>query len=136
MILSRIALKTTAVFMTAVMLVTVGPVGPALAEMIGTDQVVNDLAKADDRARVEAFLARDEVRREMEDLGVDPNEAALRAESLTEDEISQIAGRLDEMPAGGQGMDVLLVVLLLLLLIIIIIADDAPPAAATDSLPA
>lgn len=135
MILSRIVLQTTAASMIAVMLVTLGPVGPALAAMIGTDQVVDDLAKADDRARVEAFLARDEVRREMEGLGVDPKEAALRAESLTEDEISQIAGRLDEMPAGGQSMDVLLVVLLLLLVIILIV-DDAPTAAPTDSLPA
>ncbi len=135
MILSRCVLKATALFMTVVMVTTVGPVIPALAAMIGTDQVLEELARVDDRARVEAYLARDEVRREMEDLGVEPDEAARRAESLTEDEIRQIAGRLDEMPAGGQGMDVLLVVLLLLL-IIILIADDAPPAAAAESLPA
>ncbi len=46
------------------------------------------------------FMAREDVRQELATLGVDPNEAARRTASLSDDEIRQIAGRLDELPAG------------------------------------
>ena len=54
-----------------------------------------------------SFLARDDIRGEMIQLGVDPAEATERVASLSDAEIEDIAGRIDELPAG-EGLGVLI----------------------------
>jgi hypothetical protein len=103
--------------------------GPAAAGMVSTEAVIGDTAASGDaleseRARIRAFMEREEVRERLEAEGVDPAEAAARTESLSDAEISLIAGKLDELKAGGAGaisLETLLVILVLLLLIVILI---------------
>ncbi len=104
--------------MVAVMLVLSMPLGVAQAGMVTTDRVIDQVAAQDDRARVLDFLARDDVRRQIESLGIDPDEAAARAAGLSDIEIAQIAGQLDELPAGqgfGEFVALILVIFLVLL---------------------
>ena len=68
--------------------------------MVTTDQVIEQSAPSDDRALVRDFLMREDVRQQLTQLGVDPEEAARRIASLSDEEVPQIAGRLDELPAG------------------------------------
>ncbi len=101
---------STAALMTVVMMATSLPIGAAYAGMISTKQVIEPTvapdAKAGDqitasaRERVEAVLAKADVRAEMVALGVDPDEADARIAALTERELAMIAGRLDQLPAG------------------------------------
>ncbi len=91
-----------AMVMAIVMLLASLPMNLAQAAMVTTDQVIEDSTAADDRARVMDFMAREDVRQELQDLGVDPDEASRRATTLSDDEIRQIAGRLDELPAGQE----------------------------------
>ncbi len=91
---------TVAMVMAIVMLLGSLPVNLAEAAMVTTDQMIDDTTAPDDRARVMNFMAREDVRREFETLGIDPDEAARRTAALSDDEIRQIAGRLDELPAG------------------------------------
>ncbi len=53
------------------------------------------------RERLLATLERDDVMSQLEDYGIPLEEARARVESLTDDEILQIAGDLDALPAGG-----------------------------------
>ena len=106
--------------MAAVMMLSSLPIVPAQAALVTTDRVVEAEALADDRTRVMAFMAREDVRAQLEALGIDPAEAARRAESLTEDEIRQIAGRLDEMPAGQDAVGILAVTILVIFLVLLI----------------
>jgi cytochrome c1 len=76
------------------------PAGLARAAMIPTDEVIGEQAASGERGRVEAFLLRDDVRAQMAALGVDGDEAALRVAGLSDAEVQQIAGYLDELPAG------------------------------------
>lgn len=76
------------------------PTGLARAAMIPTDEVIGEQAAGGERGRVEAFLLRDDVRAQMAALGVDGDEAALRVAGLSDAEVQQIAGYLDELPAG------------------------------------
>ncbi len=92
--------SAVALAMAFVMLLASLPVNLAQAAMVTTDQVIEDSTVADDRARVMDFMAREDVRRELETLGIDPDEAARRTASLSDEEIRQIAGRLDQLPAG------------------------------------
>jgi hypothetical protein len=78
----------------------VGPLPAAQAAMVSTDEVIADSAAASDRAAVESFLAREDVRQEMRDLGVDPAEADARVAAMSDAEVSQLAGKLEEAKAG------------------------------------
>ena len=92
--------RYVAAAMAVVMVINVSPIGLAQAKMVTTDQVVERAVPADDRQRVESFLLREDVQRQLVLLGIDPEEAASRVASLSNEEIQHLAGRLDELPAG------------------------------------
>ncbi len=119
MIYLRQSARAIAVCMAFVMLMTSLPYNYAQAAMVSTDQVVAQSEVAGDRARVMQFMAREDVRQQLQALGIDPDEAAQRAESLSDEEIQQIAGKLDELPAGGV-IGVLLLVAVVLFLVLLI----------------
>jgi hypothetical protein len=75
-----------------------------------------------ERERVKAMLERPEVASELEKRGVAPAEARARVDAMTPQEVSQLAGRLDQLAAGGalSNQDLLLIILIVLLIIIII----------------
>lgn len=89
---------------------------PARAEMIGTAQLLAPSADAQ-RERVDAFLAREDVRKQFEALGVDAAAAGQRVASLTEAELEQLSSRIDELPAGAGALEVVLLVLIILLIL-------------------
>lgn len=86
--------------LAASMLMASAPFGAAQAGMVSTDQIVGQMSARQDRIRVMDFLGRDELRQQFEALGVDADEAAARAGSLSDVEIAQIAGQMDRLPAG------------------------------------
>ena len=94
----------------------------ARAAIVTTDEVVAAQEADEERARVIAFMAREDVRRQLEAMGIDPQEAAQRTASLSDGEIQQIAGKLDELPAG-QGVIVLIVAAALALALALVITD-------------
>ena len=114
------SLRAIAVCMAIVMLMTSLPFNFAQAAMVTTDQVVAQAEVAGERARVMRFMAREDVRQQLQALGIDPDEATQRTESLSDDEIQQIAQKLDELPAGQSAIGVLIVIILVLFLVLVI----------------
>lgn len=95
-----------------------GFVQTAQATLIGTEQVARaGTAGDEDRARVDAALARADVREQLQRLGVDPDAARERAASLTDAEAARLAGTLDSAPAGG------IVGALLLIFFVLLVTD-------------
>lgn len=84
---------------------------PASAGIVTTDQIT---ASAE-RDRVRDFMAREDVRTQMESLGVDANSVRERVDAMTDEEIGQLAGRIDQMPAGAGIVGVLFAVFIILL---------------------
>jgi hypothetical protein len=62
--------------------------------MISTDRIIEQNQTNADRERVNAFVARDDVRKEFQKQGVNPDEAAARVAALSDIEIGQIARSL------------------------------------------
>ncbi|OFZ72950.1 MAG: hypothetical protein A2W04_05285 [Betaproteobacteria bacterium RBG_16_64_9] len=85
---------------------------PASAAVVSTDQV-NTSAE---RERVKGFLDRAEVRAQLQSLGVDADSAVSRVDALTDDEAKDLAARIDQMPAGGNVLGVVLAVFIILLI--------------------
>jgi hypothetical protein len=85
----------------------------ALADMIPTDAV----ATAGARDRVALALSRTEVQARLKALGVNPADVQARVAALSDDEVAAIAGRLDALPAGGDGFIGAIVLVFLVLLL-------------------
>lgn len=91
----------------------------ARAGMIGTQDVLNSQASQDARDRVAGFLQRSDVQQAMIAQGVSPAEVEQRVASLTDQEINQLAGKIDNLPAGaGLGTVVGAIVFIFVLLLV------------------
>jgi len=109
------------VFMALVALSIALPGHYALAALVPTESAAGSVGAADARGRVLQSLAREDVRAALTAQGLDPEEVQARVASLTDAEVQQIAGQLDQLPAGGDGLGVAIVVLLIVLLVILIL---------------
>ena len=115
----RICRKFVAIAMATLMVTNVAPIGLAQAKMVSTDQVLEQTDPDSDRDKVKNFLLREDVRDELVALGIDPKEAESRVASLSDEEIQQIAGRIDELPAG-EGLGAVVGAILIILLVLLI----------------
>ncbi len=87
----------------------------ASAGMVQTDVIVDHALAEQGRAKIMALVNRDDVRAQLETRGVTTEQAQARVDALTDDEAMQIAGKLDQLPAGGDilGTAVLIFIVLL-----------------------
>ena len=90
------------------------------AALVGTSEILNQGYQEVNRERLRAFLERAEVRAQLEALGVDQDIAKARIDSLTNEEVAQIVDRLDQLPAGGDAVGVILGAAVLVFLILLI----------------
>jgi hypothetical protein len=89
---------------------------PAQAGLVSTESV----AAAGSRERVAAFLERADVQGQMQALGVSPQDVSSRLAALTDAEVAGLAGKIDTLPAGGDGVGAVLGVALLVFVILLI----------------
>lgn len=112
--------KAFALPLAFILALTSLPLGTARAALVTTDQVLAQHEVATDRARVEAFVEREDVRAQMIAFGVDPREAAKRVAALSDEEIRAIAGHLDELPAGQSAVGALIGAAVFIFLVLLI----------------
>ena len=89
----------------------------AHAGMIGTEAVVNAAQVQQDRERLRDVFNRDDVKAQLLARGVDPAQVQARVDSLTDQEVQSLSGKLDQLPAGGDGFLGALVFVFIVLLI-------------------
>jgi hypothetical protein len=87
------------------------------AALIGVDQALAAQRQAE-HGKLASFLARADVQKQLAVLGVSPAAAAERSNALTDDEVQQLAGRIDSLPAGA---DISAAALLLVLIVILLL---------------
>lgn len=90
------------------------------ARMVGTDTIITQESASADRAKLMEFIERDEVRAEMEALGVDPDEAMSRVQSLSDEEVQRVAGQLETMPAGEGALGAIVGGIVLVFLVLLL----------------
>lgn len=89
----------------------------ASAAIIGTQDALALEQREARLAVVQAQLAREDVQQAMIQLGVDPVEAGLRAAALSEQELAQLQGQLEQLPAGGSILSLIGAVFVVLLIL-------------------
>ena len=87
----------------------------AQASIISTEQAMVTPAGDTSRERVAAFLARDDVRTELQAQGVSADDAIARVQAMSDAEVAQLADRVDQAPAGAGVVGVLFSIFLILL---------------------
>jgi hypothetical protein len=97
------------------------PLQSAFAGMVETDQAVSHELAGQDRARINAFIDREDVLAQLQKQGVTAGEAKARVNALTDDEAHKIAGKLDQLPAGG---DVVGIILILVFIFVVLLVTD------------
>jgi len=112
--------RHVALALAVVMFVLTGPIDAAHAALVTTGQAIEAGAAEGERDRVAAFLAREDVRAQMVALGVDPVEAVNRVAGLSDAEVRQIAGHLDQLPAGQSAVGAVIGAALFIFLVLLI----------------
>jgi hypothetical protein len=102
------------------MFLNLGLLPAAQAAMVPTDQIIDQSTASGDRERVVSFLAREDVQRQMEKLGVNADDAAARVAGLSDAEVQKIVNKLDELPAGQDALGTILGVLVFILVLLLI----------------
>lgn len=80
-----------------------------------------DGATVDDLSSLRARLESKLIRERLLALGVSPADAALAIERLSPAERSEMAARVDELAAGGTGVEIIAIVIIAALLVILVL---------------
>ncbi len=108
----------------SIALVSAGFAPFSLAGVVGTEYLVEADARAASAARIEAFLARGDVARQLQDLGVDEADIHARIAGLTQAELLALEGQIDRQVAGGDALGVIGAVFLVLLILELVGVTD------------
>ena len=109
--------RTSLVAVVAASLLVASLPRGAVAGVITTQQYLTAVDREAALARIDAVLAREEVRTRLEHYGVDPVAADERIAALTDQELSLLATELENLPAGGDLLGVVGIVFIVLLIL-------------------
>jgi glutamate mutase epsilon subunit len=87
----------------------------AQAAIVSTDEAMSTPVAAANRDRVNTFLTRSDVRKALQEQGVNGDVAVERVKAMSDTEVAQLAGRIDQAPAGGDILGILFTIFIVLL---------------------
>lgn len=74
------------------------------AQIASTESVLERPMVVSSQEKVAQFIAREDVAKTFETMGVDPKMIELRVASMSNEEASTIASQIDTLPAGGDAL--------------------------------
>lgn len=90
---------------------------PANAEMVNTDQILHESEVSELKLELDQVLQRDDIRAELELLGVSPEAAQARVARLNDREVMKLHQKVDSLPAGSGVVGLLLIILILVIVL-------------------
>jgi len=106
--------------LVAVLVYTAVPIAPVFAGIVTTDELIDSQTADQNRDKVSAFLARDDVRRHLESMGVDPAKIGDRVGALSDREVTYLAQEIDQLPAGQSAIGFIILVAVLIAVVLLI----------------
>ena len=106
-------------FMTAVTLLIAVPYQPLLAAMVPTDSTIYDNKAEEARDHLKSLISRNDIRKSLLSKGIDPDEAKIRVESLSDSEAIAVADKIEQLPAGGSAIGVIIGAALIVFLVLL-----------------
>ena len=96
-------------FIAGVLIISLALPFPAQAAMLSTE--------SGQRGEINRLLERADVQSRLAAHGVNPADVKARVAAMTDDEVAQLAERIEALPAGGEGIIGALLIIFIVLLI-------------------
>jgi hypothetical protein len=109
--------RSVFIVMTVLAFLIAIPIEHALAALVYTQASETEPHSDHFRTRMNNLLAREDVRVALLQHGINPTEVEARIAALTDDEVSQIHGRIGELPGGGSMAPLIPIWLVILILL-------------------
>ena len=116
----RQTVKPVSVVLIVSMLLLVVPYQPCLAALIGTETVLDAARGQEARQNITRILARKDVQRVFRMQGISPEEAKARVNALSDAEVVALEKRIDQLPAGGDGLGTILFAIVFVFLVLLV----------------
>jgi len=107
-----------------ILLLTAAPYQIAYAKMITTGDSANLQRVETAKAYMDGFMLRDDVRAELENMGISPDEAAARVTNLSDAELVSLSDTIQNSPAGASAVGAI-VGAAVLIFVVLLITDIA-----------
>ena len=107
-------------FMVAVTLLITVPYQPILAAMVPTEVTIYNNKADEARDYLKSLISRSEIREALISQGIYPDEAKIRVESLTDSEAIAIADQIEQLPAGGSAIGIIIGAALIIFLVLLV----------------
>ena len=91
-------------------------IAPAHAALIGTEAIAAAEQRKATELKVQQVLARDDIARQLNRMGVNADEARQRFAALSDQELASLSDKLDRLPAGGDFFGTVGVIFVILLI--------------------
>ena len=95
------AVKPISTLLAIIFLLVSASYQPVRAAMVGTEKLMQADHSSSPRDELCELISREEIKNLLIARGIDPLEARLRIQTLTDDEIRLLADKIDELAAGG-----------------------------------
>jgi hypothetical protein len=92
-----------------------------MAGIVATDELAAPNQADIDKAKVQAFMDRADVKERLQALGVEESSAKDRVAAMNDQEVHAMAQKIDSMPAGGTLTNNELILILLIIILLLLI---------------
>jgi len=116
----RRKLSFVSLFMVAVTLLITVPYQPLLAAMVPTEVTIYNNKADEARDYLKSLISRSDINEALISQGIDPDEAKIRIESLTDSEAIAIADQIEQLPAGGSAIGIIIGAALIIFLVLLV----------------
>ena len=113
--------QPVAILMITLTLLLSIPYQSAFAALVETETMLDMSRGQEARETLKQFMARSDVKDAIISQGVDPSEAEARLNSLSDAEVIRLADQIDQLPAGGDALGLLVTVLVVVILVLVIL---------------
>jgi hypothetical protein len=115
----RCSVRYVSFFITLIMVFFTMPLQTVCAAMVGTETMLTTAQTQHARENLIRFFEREDIKAAMTAQGISSLEARARVDSLSDAQVMQIADKMDQLPAGGNGLGILVGAALIVFLVLL-----------------
>ena len=102
-------------------------IGQAQASIVSNSQLIDQAQQANDKGALLQTIRRADVQAQLLGMGVTPADIESRINQMTQQEIAQLNQQIDQLPAGGSGLGLVVLIFLVFVITDVIGATDIFP---------